>query len=78
MTFILLKTNFGKTIGAYTPLMWNGTSKYQTDKSGSSFLLQLDLLEKYPIKDNAKVIYRDHNTGPIFGDSDLYISDLSN
>jgi hypothetical protein len=46
-TFTLIRTEFGKTIAAYTPLKWTSLNgQWAADPSRRSFLLQLDLKEK--------------------------------
>ncbi len=56
--------------------MWNGTTS-QKDPSGKSFLLQLDLLQKYRLKANANAMSSNSKAGPVFGE-DLFISDDAN
>ena len=43
-TITILKTEYGKVIGGYTPLAWNSSKKHwAADKSMSSFIFSVDL-----------------------------------
>ena len=79
-TFVLIRTEFGRTIAGYTHYKWNQVKGgYVHDAGRKSFLLQLDLRQKLnPISDNC-LIYCDGGYGPTFGGGfDLSISDNSN
>ncbi len=66
-TLTIVKTNFGKTIAAFTPLTWEG-SGYKHDGSGKGFLLQVDLNNKYaPTRLPAYSVYATNGYGPTFG-----------
>lgn len=82
-TLIVAKTNHGKTIGGYTPLMWEDVGedgfRYDTDLTNLSFLFSLSLEEKYSLFRNNLAICNTSNLGPIFGGgSDFEIVDQSN
>ncbi len=47
-TFTLIKTNYGKIIAAYTPIIWDKSNTYKHATS-TSFLLQVDINQKYSI-----------------------------
>ena len=53
-TFVLIRTEFGRTIAGYTHYKWNQVKGgYVHDAGRKSFLLQLDLRQKLnPISDN--------------------------
>ena len=79
-TLTLMRNEFGKTIGGYTPVCWNAVrSGYAPDPSLASFLLSVDLGEVFRLKDANKAIYCHTGYGPIFGGGhDMYISDGCN
>ena len=78
---MVVRTNYGKTLGGYTPVPWKsvGNGEYVADPSGSSFLFSCDLKERFALKDKDKSINCDSDYGPIFGGSscDLYLKDGS-
>jgi hypothetical protein len=78
----IVRTAFGKTIAAYTPLKWISRSNQPVaDPSGRSFLLQLDLREKMRLIKGQEehAIYDDPIYGPTFGGgSDIFIADSCN
>jgi len=43
-TFTIIKTEFGKLIGGFTPLKWN--DKYGRDRSNSTFMLLISMKER--------------------------------
>jgi hypothetical protein len=43
-TFTIIKTEFGKLIGGFTPLKWN--NKHGRDRSNKTFLLSISMKEK--------------------------------
>lgn len=45
-TLTLLKTEFGKTLGGYTPLSWNSSKGFGRDEDLETFLLSVDLFQK--------------------------------
>jgi hypothetical protein len=69
-TVTIVRTEFGKTIAAYTPLKWTSLNNQPVaDPSRRSFLLQLDLREKMTLiqGQEGKAIYDHPNWGPTFG-----------
>ena len=80
-TLTLVRTEFGKTIGGYTPIHWNAVQSgdYAPDPSLASFVFSMDLREVFRLKDANKAIYCHTGYGPIFGGGhDMYISDGCN
>jgi hypothetical protein len=77
-TIVIVQTEHGKTIGGYTPLMWNGSTKgrrYAYDFDKKSFLFSLDSLTKVPLGESGRAIRCDGRDGPAFGSGhDLGIS----
>ena len=76
---MLIRTNFGKTIGAYTHYEWKTEGSYVNDSQRSAFLLQMDAMEKMvPLSDNS-LIFR-LSSEFTFGEvkSDLYIKSNCN
>jgi hypothetical protein len=57
-TLVLVRTEFGKTIGGYTPLIWNAMpdGRYDLDEHKKSFLFSLDSLERMSLVDPVKAI----------------------
>ena len=71
---MLIRTEFGNTIGGYTHYPWSSEGGYLSDSSTRVFLFSLDLEEKYkPIRTD-RLIYRKGNYGPCFG-GDICIVD---
>ena len=55
---VLVRTQFNKTIGAYTPLSFDkGGVGYKTDRSRKSFLFSLSLEDIYPLQNPSSAIY---------------------
>jgi hypothetical protein len=80
-TFVLLRTEFNKTIGGYTHYKWNQVphNSYVNDAGKRAFLLQVDLREKMTPITQEHLIKHLTDYGPIFGGGfDLYISNLCN
>lgn len=79
-TVVLVRTEFGKTIGGYSHQSWDSKSGWLTDEERRCFLFSLDLKEKYVPQSDKKLIHRHSNNGPLFGGGshDLYISDQCN
>ena len=76
---VLIKTEFDKVIGGYTPLKWKINETYQKDDNLKSFLFSLTHGDKFRLINKEKAIYSDENYGPIFGDrSDLIINKNAN
>ena len=62
-----MRTNFGKTLGAYTPVPWKSGGEWIADPSGASFMFSCDLKEKFPLQDKNQSILCRSNNGPCFG-----------
>ena len=78
-TFTLVKTEFGKVIGGYTPQTWNSKlPTYKEDLSNSSFLLSLNTGKKMNLEDPSRAIWCYSKDGPCFGRGDLKIVDMCN
>jgi hypothetical protein len=45
-TLTIIRTEFNRTIAAYTEIKWNSVGNFVSDYSNRSFLLQLELKEK--------------------------------
>jgi hypothetical protein len=66
-TLVLVRTEFGKTIGGFTNHAWNSSNTYVNDPNSRTFLFSLDLKEKYtPVKYD-QLIYPHQSYGPCFG-----------
>jgi len=78
---VLIRTEFGKTIGGFSQYKWNKeySGNYVNDTARQSCLLQLDLHEKMiPIHDQSLIMCK-KTLGPTFGGGwDLSISDCCN
>jgi hypothetical protein len=79
-TIVVVKTNYDKVIGGFTPLKWDlpkiENHEYILDKYGKTFLFSVSLKEKYSILENNLefAICNASKMGPIFGaGSDLEI-----
>ena len=46
-TVVLIRTEFGRTVGGYTHQPWSSEGKWVSDPEGHSFIFSLDLNEKY-------------------------------
>ena len=77
MTFV--ETEYGKSIGGYTPLAWNSSKKHwAADKSMTSFIFSIDLRERFNLNLAQFAIACNPEKGPIFGCCDICIVDNSN
>ena len=65
-TFVLAKNQFGKVLGAYTPLSWFGDG-FKPDESYQSFLLGVNSRVKMNVANPYKAIYCSPKMGPTFG-----------
>ena len=78
-TLILIRTEFGRTIGGYTHYKWNNerknSSEYVDDPAKRTFLFQLDLHQIFKPISGESLIACKHYRGPIFGKGDLQIVD---
>jgi hypothetical protein len=80
-TLTLVRTEFGKTIAAFTPYKWHSVpnDQFVSNPAGGSFILALDLKEKLIPVETTQLIYNYPNNGPTFGGGcDVYISDQCN
>jgi len=79
---VLIRTEFGKTIAGYSHYKWNHVESGMDvcDSAKKSFLLQVDLHEKYVPVDSTSLICCNDTCGPIFGKGsrDIYIPDSCN
>lgn len=76
---ILIKTEFGKVIGGYTPLQWNQTiNAYTNDNSSESFLFSLTNGDKFAHKNIGYSIHNDANSFAFGGGHDICVPDKSN
>ena len=76
---VLVKTEFGKIIGGYTPIPWKSNGRYEKDVELKTFIFSLTHGDKFKLINRDKALFFDDNYGPIFGDrSDLLISDKAN
>jgi hypothetical protein len=71
----VLRNEFSKVIGGYTPLVWKSTTgTMHADVSKESFLFSLSLKQKMDIVDPKSAIFNYSIYGPCFGaGSDLAI-----
>ena len=78
---MLVRTEFGKTIGGYTHYHWTSPSSttYVSDPGCKAFIYSLDMKEKF-VPQNSKKLIRQHSScGPIFGGGhDIAIADSCN
>lgn len=80
---VLVRTEFGRTIGGFTRYKWDTNKGYLHDKGRHSFLFSLDLkLKMEPNKqlDGKDLMYCGSGWGPWFGggSGDLGLSDQCN
>jgi hypothetical protein len=68
-TLTLVRTEFGKTIAAFTPYKWHSVpdNQFVSNPAGGSFILALDLKEKLIPVETTYLIKIDSGYGPIFG-----------
>ena len=80
-TLVLIRTEFGKTIGGHTHYPWGsvgGEGEWVHNSGRRAFLFSLNMKEKFvPQRDN-QLIYRYSAYGPTFGGSDLRSADSCN
>ena len=76
---VLVRTEYGKTMGGYTHYKWNHVTNctWVDDAARRAFLLQLDIHEKMPAVQDNRLIKCNSSHGPYFGAgaTDLYLSD---
>ena len=77
-TFVIARTDFGRTIAGFTRRKWDSVSGDVNGESKDAFLLQVDLMQKMEHQ-KGRLICCIANYGPIFGDgSDFAIFDNCN
>ena len=81
-TLVIIRTEFGKTIGGYTHYPWKsvGGDGERVNHSGRrAFLFSLDMREKFVPQGDYHLVNRLSNYGPVFGGgADICISDGCN
>ena len=79
-TLVLVRTEAGKTLGAFTHYPWDAVKgDYVNDAGRKSCILSLDLLQKLVPQGENRLIYCLNDFGPIFGNGhDLYLADQCN
>ena len=81
-TLVVVRTNFGKTLGGYTPVPWKSVAypgEVVADGSGTSFMFSCDLKERFALKNKDHSITCHSDAGPCFGGfyCDLVLTDGS-
>jgi hypothetical protein len=78
-TFTLIRTEFDKIIGGYTPVEWTSAKKHWVaDKSLQSFIFSLNMKEKFRLNLAQFAIASNPDRGPTFGCCDICIVENSN
>ena len=81
-TLVLVRTNFGKTIGGYTHYPWTSASgEWVDDSRRRAFIFSLDMEEKFVPQGDNCLIFRQGRYGPAFGGGgghDIGIADWCN
>ena len=82
-TLVIIRTEFGRTIGGYTHYPWDSKNEELYCSSRRAFLFSLDMKEKFVPLEDGCLIYRDRECGPTFGGEcgdnvDLALSDCCN
>ena len=76
---LLIKNEYDKVIGGYTPIAWNSSKKHwAADKSLESFIFSLDMKERFSLNLAQFAVACNSEKGPIFGCCDICIVDKSN
>ena len=74
-TLTIVKTNYGKIIGGYTPLAWHSDGDFKKDATNSSFVFSMTLRKRYMVKNDAKRVVGGYDSyGPIFGEWCFYLA----
>ena len=66
-TLTIIRTEFDKVIGGFTPKKWGQSGSYLTDEEGKTFLFSLSLKQKMDCQVQDKSIYNHSSFGPTFG-----------
>ena len=81
-TVVLVRTEFGKTIGGYTHYPWKpvgSIGEWFDDSKRRAFLFSLDMRQKFVPQEDENLICCHGDYGPIFGSGhDIYIADDCN
>ena len=78
-TLTLIRTQFGKTIGAYSHYEWKSEGGWLSDSGRRACIFSLDMMEKFVPQGADYLIYRHKDYGPRFGGgADICISDGCN
>jgi hypothetical protein len=76
---VTCETEFGKKIGAYTPLAWINTGQWAIDSTRQSFVYSLTKNVKFNQINTTNTICFSQGHGPYFGGSpDFIIQNLAN
>ena len=73
-SLILIKTTTNMIFGGFTPLNWNINEEEIVDYDNQTFLFSLYSMKKFDLCENSIAIICKPNMGPIFGNSELYLS----
>ena len=81
-TLVLVRTEFGKTIGGFTHYPWlPGSPGHTNDAGRRAFIFSVDMKEKFVPQGDNHLIYNWDGYGPVFGGttkSDIYVADDCN
>ena len=79
-TLTLIRTEFGKTIGAYSHYEWKSEGgNYVHNSRRRACIFSLDMMEKFVPQGDGNLIFRHKDYGPTFGSGhDIRISDGCN
>ena len=80
-TLVLVRTEFGKTIGGFTHYPWLPGNKGSTNDAGRrTFIFSLDMREKFVPQNDNNLIFNYDSFGPTFGSGncDIFIADECN
>ncbi len=78
-TLTVVRTEFDKKIGGFTPLKWSSPDGHTADNSKESFIFSLSNNDKFTLQKPEYAICNSKNYGPTFGGGcDLYVCDKAN
>jgi hypothetical protein len=77
-TVVVVETDSGKVIGGYSTNAWKSDHEPIVDYAQESFLFSLTTGQKLHVTTPMNPIRNDPLAGPVFGHTDLYISDDAN
>ena len=66
-TLTLIRTEFGKTIGAYSHYEWKSEGGHVNDSGRRACIFSLDMMEKFVPQGDGNLIFRHKDYGPSFG-----------